>query len=78
MADTPWPLEDPSVSTATAAAHSSTWATDKDWTKHRGLIGELYSTRKLKEVMCFMESEHKFKATSVVYFTISAYDLANV
>ena len=66
MASTSKLPEDSSLATATAGAHSNTWATDKDWTKHRALIGELYSSRTLKQVMKFMETEHKFKATSVV------------
>ena len=78
MASTPRLPEDSSVSTAMAAAHSSTWATDKDWTKHRALIGELYSSHTLAEVMKFMENEHRFKATSVVPSTVSACGLTNV
>ena len=78
MASTPRPLEDSSISNATAGAHSRTWATDKDWTKHRALIGELYSRHTLEDVMRFMESEHKLKATSVVYSTVSACSLANI
>ena len=72
MANTPRPPEDFSVSRAMGGAHSSTWATDKDWTKHRALVGELYSSHTLAEVMRFMESEHKFKATSVVHPNVSA------
>ena len=78
MASTPRPPEDPSVSTATAGANTNIWASDKDWTKHRALIGELYSSHTLKDVKGFMESEHQFKATSVVHPSISAYALADV
>ena len=76
MASIPRPLEDSSVSNATAGS-SCTWATEKDWTKHRALIGELYSSNTLAEVMRFMETEHKLKATSVVHSTVSACGLAN-
>ena len=78
MATTPRPPEDLSLPTAMAGAHSSTWATDKDWHKHRVLIGELYSSRKLKEVMIFMESEHRFKATSVLHSHFSVCNVANL
>ena len=77
MASTPRPPEDSSISTAMAAGHSSTWATDKDWTKYRALIGELYSSHTLTEVMRLMGNEHRFKATSVVHPSVSACGLAD-
>ena len=67
MASTPRLPDVFNISAATAGAHLCTWATDKDWTKHRVLIKELYSSHTLKETMKFMETEHKFKATSVVH-----------
>ena len=67
MASAPVPPGNSGVTTAAAGVHSCTWATEKDWTKHRAKIGELYGSRTLKEVMEFMESEHAFKATSVGY-----------
>ena len=78
MSRTAMPLEDASGSTATAGSHSSTWAIDKDWTKHRALIAELYNSHTLAEVRKFMESEHKFKATSVVVSNNSASGLADL
>ena len=72
MASTPMAPEDVTISTTAAGTRSSTWAIDKDWMKHQTLIRELYSTHTLAEVMKFMESEHKFKATSVLPFSNSA------
>ena len=77
MASTSMPPDDFNVSAATSGAHLCTWATDKDWTKHRALIGELYSNHTLAEVMRFMEGEPKFKATSVVTYNVSACGPAN-
>ena len=77
MASTPWPPESSNVSIATAGANSSTWATNKDWTKHRALIGELYDNQPLAEVMKIMESKYKFKATSVYQTNLLRYGLTN-
>ena len=66
-----------SGSTVTGSAHLSTWAIDKDWKKHRALIQELYSSHTLAEVMKYMESEHKFKGTSVVLSNLSACSVAD-
>ena len=77
MASTPWPPDSSSVSIATAEADPSTWATNKDWTKHRALIRELYDSQPLAEVMKFMESKHKFKATSVSQTNLLELGLTN-
>lgn len=63
MASTPWSPAAITAPTATTSANSRTWATNKDWTKHRALIGELYDSQPLVEVMEFMETRHNFKAT---------------
>lgn len=37
----------------------------EDWEKRKTIIAKLYLNKDLKEVMNIMETDHRFKATSV-------------
>ena len=47
----------------TSGPRDKTWASGKDWDRHRTQITQLYQTKTLREVMRDMDSEHGFKAT---------------
>ena len=56
------------------------WAAQSAWTKYQAVIKQQYLHEKkpLQEVMCFMESEHGFKATSVLHAVLSLTNLVNI
>lgn len=49
------------------------WATNQDWEKHRPEITSLYrdENKTLKEVMAFMEEQYQFRATSVLFDSLT-------
>ena len=64
----------------TQAEKSNDWAAQSAWTKYQAVIKQQYLHEKkpLTEVMRFMESEHGFKATSVLHAVLSLTNLVNI
>lgn len=58
--------------TLAPATNATGWATKQSWASHQVLIKQLYLDGKkpLAEVMSFMESQHGFKATSVLHVVL--------
>lgn len=63
------PSNDIGALTLAPATDANGWATKQDWARHQTLIKQLYRDEKkpLAKVMRFMESQHGFKATSVIH-----------
>ncbi|KAL9071458.1 MAG: hypothetical protein Q9161_004175 [Pseudevernia consocians] len=69
MAASIGPQDVVSMTKTTPTASHSGWATKQDWTSHQALIGELYRTKTLAEVMDHMARQHGFRATEKMYKT---------
>ena len=65
MVPTSYVSHDFGASIVTQSKIPRRWATERDWTRHRALITELYGENKLPKVMSIMESQKCFKATLV-------------
>lgn len=62
------------VPTLAPVTNLNGWAAKQDWARHQALIKRLYLYEKkaLGEVMRFMESQHGFKATSVLHVIVGS------
>lgn len=79
MPTTPYP-SDVNASMVTHFTMPNGWAAKPNWARHEALIKKLYLYEKksLAEVMRVMESQHGFKATSVINAVLFYFSAADV
>ena len=79
MPTTPYP-SDVSASMVTHVTKPNGWAAKPNWARHEAIIKQLYMYEKksLAEVMRIMESQHGFRATSVIHAVLFISSAADV